>query len=402
MNILWVRAGGLLPVDTGGKIRSYNILRELAGRHSVTFFSFYEPHPNDLNPTLREIVEEVVCIPINVPNSKSVAEMREYAKNVLSLQPYSITKYCRANVRKELRTLLARNRYDAILCDFVFAAGVIPWEWPGLKVIMTHNVEAMIWKRHYDIARHPLWKAVSWREWQTMKRAERGYLKKADHVLAVSDTDRNSFLDFLPPGKLTVAPNGVDSEYFSPSPLSEIPASIAFVGSMDWMPNEDAVAYFVRDIFPLIRKRIPEASLCVVGRHPTARLKMLAARERQISLTGWVEDVRPYVARSAVCIVPLRIGSGTRIKIYEAMAMGKAIVSTSIGAEGLPVSDGENIVLADDPVQFADAVVYLLRDASERRRLGTAARAFVAGTCTWQKATESLERALAQTSRLSR
>lgn len=235
-----------------------------------------------------------------------------------------------------------------------------------------------------------------------MKRAERRYLKKADHVLAVSDTDRNSFLDFLPPGKLTVAPNGVDSEYFSPSPLSEIPASIAFVGSMDWMPNEDAVAYFVRDIFPLIRKRIPEASLCVVGRHPTARLKMLAARERQISLTGWVEDVRPYVARSAVCIVPLRIGSGTRIKIYEAMAMGKAIVSTSIGAEGLPVSDGENIVLADDPVQFADAVVYLLRDASERRRLGTAARAFVAGTCTWQKATESLERALAQTSRLSR
>lgn len=396
MNILWVKAGGLLPADTGGKIRSYNILRQLARRHSVTFFSFYASHPNDLNPTLREIFEEVVCIPLNLPRPKSFAEMREYGKNVLSLQPYSIAKYCRANVRKELRALLARNRYDVILCDFLFAAGVVPWDLPSAKVLFTHNVEAMIWKRHYDVARHPLWKAVSWREWQTMRRAEHGYLKKADHVLAVSETDRDNFLEVVSSGKITVVPTGVDSEYFSPSPHSEVPGSIVFVGSMDWMPNEDAVTYFVRDIFPLIRQRVPEVRLSVVGRDPTARLKALAARQTEISLTGWVQDVRPYVARSAVCIVPLRIGSGTRIKIYESMAMGKAVVSTSIGAEGLPVSHGDNIVLADDPTEFADAVVNLLCDASERRRLGAAARAFVAETYSWQKVTETVEQALAQ------
>jgi len=185
MKILWVKAGGLVPVDTGGKIRSYNILRELARRHSVTFFSFYGAHDNDAHPDLKNIFDRVVCVPLALPAPKSLAEMRDYGVHLLSMQPYGITKFCRPNVRLKLQALLKQETYDVILCDFMAAAGVIPWDWPTPKVLFTHNVEATIWRRHFQVATNPIWKAISWYEWQKMKDAERRCLVLAYRVLAV-------------------------------------------------------------------------------------------------------------------------------------------------------------------------------------------------------------------------
>jgi polysaccharide biosynthesis protein PslH len=257
-----------------------------------------------------------------------------------------------------------------------------------------HNVETMIWKRHYEVARNPLWKAISWREWQTMKRAERSYLRKADHVLAVSEADKVEFLDFLDPSKLSVVPTAVDSEYFAPPSESATTASIVFTGSMDWLPNEDAVFYFVKEILPLVRERVPSASVTIVGRNPSRRLLALADRESGVELTGWVEDVRPFIAKAAVSIVPLRIAGGTRIKIYEAMSMAKPVVSTSVGAEGLPVTNGQNILLADNPPDFAEAVVSLLTDDVRRKQMGSAARTFVSNSYSWPIVTDALASAL--------
>src|ERR1700676_2741583 len=221
MKILWVKAGGLVPPDTGGKIRSYNILRELARQHSVTFFSFYAAHEGDVHPDLKNIFERVVCLPLRLPAPKSLAELRDYSLGSLSPQPYNITKYCRPEVRNALRTLLQRENYDVIVCDFLVAAGVIPWDWPTPKVIFTHNVEAAIWRRHYEVATNPIWKAISWREWRKMEAAERRYLRLADHVLTVSETDTEAFASFLEPEKLTVIPTGVDLDYFQPMPAGE-------------------------------------------------------------------------------------------------------------------------------------------------------------------------------------
>jgi sugar transferase (PEP-CTERM/EpsH1 system associated) len=394
MKILWVKAGGLVPPDTGGKIRSYNILRELARRHSVTFFSFYAAHDSDLHPDLKDIFDRVVCVPLRLPAPKSLAEMRDYGIRWLSSEPYSITKYCRPDVRHRLHALLKQETYDVILCDFIFAAGVIPWDWPTPKVLFTHNVEATIWRRHYEVATNPIWKAISWWEWRKMEAAERRYLRLADRVLTVSETDRDAFAAFLDPGKLTMIPTGVDVDYFQPVPVEETPNSLVFTGSMDWLPNEDAILYFVDAILPLIKQQCPEVSLEVVGRSPSRKLQALAETEKSMRLTGWVEDIRPFVARDSICIVPLRIGGGTRLKIFEAMAMGKAVVSTSVGAEGLPVQSGENILLADTPNDFADSVVSLLRDANERRRLGTSARALVQEKYSWPRVAESFARTL--------
>ncbi len=383
MKILWAKAGGLVPPDTGGKIRSYNILRELARKHSVTFFSFYAAHPNDHHSSLTQIFDEAICLPLDLPQAKSPGELFDYLRYLFTFDSYSVMKYAKPSVRREFCALLARKKFDVILCDFMFAAPVIPWDFPCPKVLFTHNVEAMIWKRHYQVAKNPLWKVISWREWKTMETAERKYLQRADHVLAVSETDRDVFQEYVEPSKLTIVPTGVDIEFFKPSPGEESPDSLVFTGSMDWLPNEDGIVYFVEQVMPLIRQQIPSITLSVVGRKPSQRLQELASRDQSIHLTGWVEDVRPYVARGAVCIVPLRIGGGTRLKIYEAMAMGKAVVSTTIGAEGLPVQHGENILIADAPEDFARQTVTLLRDAGRRNQIGVAARNLVAENYTW-------------------
>jgi len=394
MKILWVKAGGLVPPDTGGKIRSYNILRELARHHSVTFFSFHAAHQNDAHPALKNRFDRVVSVPLSLPVSKSRADMLDYLIRLLSFNPYLITKYCRSEVRHKLRTLLQQETYDVIVCDFVSPAGVIPWDSPIPKVLFTHNVEAVIWRRHHEVATKPVWKAISWWEWRKMEAAERRYLRLADRVLTVSETDRDAFATFLDPQKITVIPTGVDVDYFQPLPVEEIPDSLVFTGSMDWLPNEDAIFFFVEAILPLIKQQCPALSLEVVGRNPSRKLQSLVETETSVRLTGWVEDIRPFLARGSVCIVPLRIGGGTRLKIFEAMSMGKAVVSTSVGAEGLPVQTWENIVLADAPNDFASSVITLLRDSNQRHRLGTAARILVNENYSWPKVAETFCRVL--------
>ena len=394
MKILWVKAGGLVPPDIGGKIRSYNILRQLAKHHQVTFFSFYAAHENDTHGKLSKIFHRVVLIPLDLPKAKGPGELLAYVAHLFSRDPYNLTKYCRPEVGRKLRALLQQGTYDIILCDFLAAAGVIPWDIPFPKVLFTHNVETVIWQRHLEVARNPLWKLVSWFEWKRMGAAERRYLQKADHVLVVSQNDRDMFAEFIEPRKLSVIQTGADTDFFRPSEQTEIPNSLVFTGSMDWLPNEDGIFYFVNEIFPLILSKVPDATLCVVGRNPSQRLKDLAARVPNFQLTGWVEDVRPYLAQGAVCIVPLRIGGGTRLKIYEAMSMGKAVVSTSIGAEGLPVKSRRHLLVADGPSSFAESTLQLLRDPSSREQLGRRARLLVEQNYSWATVSDDFSQVL--------
>jgi sugar transferase (PEP-CTERM/EpsH1 system associated) len=383
MKILWVKAGGLAPLDTGGKIRSFHILKELAHQHEVTVFTFYRELANDPHPALHSLFHSVETVPLKLPPAKSFEEGLWYARHLFSHLPHSIAKFCRPQVRRQLRSLVEREPPNVIVCDFIMPAPVIPWAFPCPKVVFTHNVEAQIWQRHYLTTRNPVWKAVTWREYRAMERAERHYLKLADHVLTVSEPDRNFFARLIDSAKITVIPTGVDTDYFHPDGGEEIPDRMVFTGSMDWMPNDDGMVYFLQEILPLIRQRSPQATLAVVGRKPGARLQALAASIPGVEVTGRVEDIRPYVKQAGVYIVPLRIGGGTRLKIFEAMALGKPVVSTTIGAEGLPVENRKNILLADDPQNFANAVVALIQSPALRLQLGQAARELVESGYSW-------------------
>jgi sugar transferase (PEP-CTERM/EpsH1 system associated) len=394
MRILWVKAGGLLPLDTGGKIRSYHILRELARRHEVTFFTFYGIHRGDVHRDLERLVARVVLVPLPLPAPRSFEECTEYARNLLTLRAYNIVKYCRPEVAERLSQLLQKEEHDVIVCDFLIASGVIPWDFRCPKVLFTHNVEATIWQRYYQVAKNPILKAVAWREYRTMARAERKYAARADHVLAVSEDDRDLFARFLDSRKISVIPTGVDVQYFQPSSARADPNSLVFTGSMDWLPNEDAVFYFVEQILPRIRSHVAKAKLVVVGRRPSQRLHALADRSEAVQITGEVADIRPYVQSASVYVVPLRVGGGTRLKIFEAMAMGKAVVSTSVGAEGLPVQHNDNIILANGAEEFARSVVELLRDSARRYELGHAARQLVEQNYSWSSASAQFDAVL--------
>jgi glycosyltransferase involved in cell wall biosynthesis len=233
-----------------------------------------------------------------------------------------------------------------------------------------------------------------------MMRFEGRTLARFDHVLAVSETDRATLQALYRPfvtAPISVVRTGVDTSYFTPGPESAVrQGEIVFVGSMDWTPNEDAVTYFCADILPRIRAAVPEARLRIVGRSPSPAVRRLA-EPGVVEVTGRVDDVRDELRTAEVCVVPLRVGGGTRLKIFEAMAAGTAVVSTSVGAEGLPVVDGRHLLVADDTRAFAAQVVDLLRSPGRRREMARAARELVVSNFDWSVVAGDLEEALLKT-----
>ena len=225
-------------------------------------------------------------------------------------------------------------------------------------------------------------------QWRRMRSYEGAECRRAAHVVAVSEADRGTFVKDYGVTSVSAVATGVDTDFFHPS-LTEAarPSEIVFTGSMDWMPNEDGITWFVQDVLPLVRSSVNGATLSIVGRNHTAGVQALATERGGIVVTGTVPDIRPYLERAAVVIVPLRVGGGTRLKIFEAMAMERAIVSTTIGAEGLPVTGGDDIRIADDATAFAAAVVQLLRDAPGARAIGIAAAAQVRQHFGWERVT---------------
>ena len=305
----------------------------------------------------------------------------ELATTLASPLPYTVRKYRSRAMRDRIRALLASAEYDLLLCDFLQPSVNCIDERFGPKVLFQHNVEAVIQQRQAAHATSPLARTYLHLEAAKLARFEGKAARMFDRCIMVSDDDCRTMQSEYGATNTVAVPTGVDVEYFAPADEGPAP-EIVFVGSMDWLPNQDAAAYFVHDILPRIRQVVP-ATFTIVGRNPPESLRRVAAALPFVHVTGTVDDVRPYVARAQACVVPLRIGGGTRIKIFEAMAMQKAIVSTSIGAEGLPITHDQDILLADDPAAFADCVVKLLQTPDTRRRLGETGRRLVASRFTW-------------------
>ncbi len=375
MRVLWVKAGKLLPVDTGGKIRSYNIVRRLAQDkdHEVTLFSYYggrrDPEYETALP--RQFPHsQIVCT--GTPESDGFRGVVDYLCRLPRLAPYSISKFTHTAVRKLVRSQLAAGRFDVAICDFLAPSLNFPQKLPIPCLLFQHNVESSLWRRMATTESHPLRKLSYTLEAARMSSYERRTLARFHHIVAVSENDRQLMLAMNPACEITVVPTGVDTQQFVVAPPSAAaPPRIVFTGSMDWEPNIDAMEYFCEQIWPRILAEFPHAIFQIVGRNPFAKVKRLASQSVQV--TGTVPSVTDYLRDATVVVVPLRIGGGTRLKIYEAMAMGKALVSTSIGAEGLSFESGRDLLLADDASSFAEAVLLLLRDAQVRRRVEQAA-----------------------------
>jgi sugar transferase (PEP-CTERM/EpsH1 system associated) len=398
MNILWLNAGLLLPLDKGGKLRSWHLMRHLARRHDISYLSFTDPSQTaaDLEG-MREVASDVVTVSRTDPSKGTPRFYVDAARYLLDPVPYAVAKYRASEYRAAIERLTQQRRFDAVVCDFLPPVVNLPETFDAPTILFTHNVESEIWRRHVENAKNPLMRLLLREQWHRMLRFERSALERFDLVLCVSDADRQTLARLYPDavkGPAHIIKTGVDTEYFAPAvPRASARTHLVFTGSMDWLPNEDGMLYFVREILPRIRQAEPEATLSIIGRSPTPAVTRLA-ETAGIEVTGRVEDVRPHIAAGSVYIVPLRIGGGTRLKIFEAMAMGKAVVSTTVGAEGLPVTPGRDIVIADEPVRFAQAVVHLMRDAESRRRIETSARRLVVDRYDWSAVASDFEDAL--------
>jgi sugar transferase (PEP-CTERM/EpsH1 system associated) len=391
VQILWLKTELLHPVDKGGKIRTYQMLKELKRDHQITYLTLDDGSAAvDAREKATEYCHDVISIPNHTSEKFSAAFYSELASNLLSPLPYAIKKYDSAPMLKQIVQLGASRRFDVIVCDFLAPAVNVPEDSPCPTVLFQHNVEAMIWKRHYQVQTNPLKRAYLWTQWRKMRKFERESCRRFDTVVTVSREDREVIKREYEAENVYDVPTGVDVEFFRPSsdvdPLSN---NLVFTGSMDWLPNEDAIRYFTEQIMPLIRQKISDVTLTVVGRNPYPGLVELSKRDDSIVVTGRVDDVRPFMEKAAVYVVPLRIGGGTRLKIFEAIAMEKAVVSTSVGAEGLPVRNDEELILADTPEAFAGAVVRLLQDPEIAHRLGQRGAARVREMFGWRRVAEN-------------
>ena len=398
MRILWLNANLLLPLDKGGKIRTWHLMRHLARRHEVTYLTFATDAEAEAHrPAMRDVCSELVSVPWQDAPKGTLRFYASVASHLVDPLPYAVAKYRSAAYRRAVDAQLDGGGFDRIVCDFLVPAVNLRPALPCPSILFTHNVEAEIWRRHAENARGAPARALYRQQWRRMQRFEGRTLARFDRILAVSDADRDTFRQLYPAearAPIDVVPTGVDTSFFTPTPEAFLrPKHLAFVGSMDWMPNEDAVLFFCREILPRVRRAEPDVTLSIVGRSPTPAVRRLA-QEAGVEVTGTVDDVRQHLGPACATIVPLRVGGGTRLKIFEAMAAGKAVVSTTIGAEGLPTESGRHLLIADGADGFADAVVQVLRDPDLRRRLEREARTLVTRHYDWAAAATHLERSL--------
>jgi glycosyltransferase involved in cell wall biosynthesis len=382
MRILWVKMGGLWPSTTGGRVRSLRTISELARRHEVTVITTHGPGDDPEGLTARLADCRVVSIPYLPPKRGSAAFPAAVARSWFSRYPVDLCKWQVPEVRRQVEELIQDGAVDLCVTDFLFAAVNVPTGGHVPTVLFEHNVEYIIWQRLCALETNPVKRALFEIEWRKLRASEAAACHRADLTIAVSEDDRERLEEIAPGIRAASIPTGVDTTYFSPNGFHEVPSRLVFSGSMDWHPNEDAVLHFVDAILPRIRAEVPDVSFTVVGRNPTARVRALA-EQPGIFITGTVDDVRPSIAQGSVYVVPLRAGGGTRLKIFEALAMAKPVVSTTVGAEGLGLQPGRDYIAADDPGAFADGVVSLLRDPARRLALGDAGRTLVDTCYSW-------------------
>lgn len=383
MHILWLKIGGLWPVDRGGRRRTFEILAALCRRHTVTLITTHGEHdsPRALQLALPRC--RLISVPYTLPARGTAAFAWALLRSWSSVLPVDLLKCRVPAVMATATRALAENDVDVVVADFLAAFANVPkTQLPTL--LFEHNVEHVIWRRLAESERRPLRRALLELEWRKMRHCERRAVGRANVTVAVSDADRSLLAGLAPSGRTAVVATGVDTRFFSRNGFAETPHRIAFCGAMDWYPNEHAVRWFLTEIWPRIRRAEPAATFCVIGRNPSDQLAA-AVHSAGAELTGTVTDVRPFLGAAEAVVVPLAIGGGTRLKIFEALAMGKAVVSTTIGAEGLPLVKGRHILIADSAPAMARQVIGLLRNPKRRRALAEAGRKLVQQHFSWSQ-----------------
>lgn len=375
------------PPDGGVWIRSFNTLRQLDRAFDVTalFFERTGRPDHDVDHAVEQLSQLAPTEVFSVPQDGSALRKAvDHTASLLTGRVFTIYKHRSGEYRRRLERLVATGDFALAHVDSIDLATHLPLLRELPVVLVHHNVESQLLRRRSEAEGNPLARWYVSRQARLQMREERRWCPCVDINVTVSEQDRETFRSISPDARYEVIPNGVDVRTFTPAPAGEDEQGLVFVGGAGWFPNRDGMEYFANDILPRIRDMAQgDPSVTWVGGADEA-LRDRFDREHGVNMTGYVDDIREYVRSAACYVVPLRVGGGSRLKILDAWAMGKAIVSTSRGCEGLDVRDGENMLVRDDPDSFARAVVRLLEDDSRRRRLGRMARQTAVEKYSWE------------------
>lgn len=364
------------PPTNGLELRVWAILRSLASLgYSVDLLCFGDPAYRDA-PEIRSVCHSVDVVPHVTAGVSRALDIPGRLRLLFSPCPYAVARSRSPEMEKRIRLRLEAHSYRALWFEETYLLANLPASPPVPMVIDHHNSEYTLVRRYLARERNPIRLVYGWLEALKLRAWERNTSRRADLILTCSEVDRTIFENLAQRVPALVVPNVIDTEQYSPvePPITK---TILYTGGMDWYPNREAVRYFAREIMPKVREAIPGVRFVAAGRNPSEAFRKSFADLSDLEFRGAVPDMRNEIAKAAVCVVPLRIGSGTRLKILEAAAMGKPVVSTSIGAEGLKFKNGREIILADDPGSFAQAVIKLLDNDRLRQSIGRAARARV-------------------------
>jgi len=389
MKVLWVNTNFMHPTTKGGQIRTLEMLRHLSRWHQIHYVAIENPAYPEGPARAHEYCAKAYPFQYRIPDKRSPAFWLELARGLVSSTPVAVERFHPPGLREFLEELIARERFDRAVVDHLAPTSYFPCL--ERAVFFQHNVETVIWRRRARHS-HALSRWYNGMQARRMLEYEGRVSRAAGQIVAVSETDAGEMRRLFGAERVAVIPTGVNLEYFArPAAAADPAAGLVFVGSMDWMPNVDGVLWFAREVLPAIRRASPECRLTIAGRLPPPEIRRLAEEDPRIRVTGTVPDIRPYVWEAAVSIVPLRIGGGTRLKIYESMAARVPVVSTTVGAEGLSVHPPEDIRIADSAEDFAQACRALLTDGALRRQVAEAAWQMVSSRYSWEQVARSFD-----------
>ena len=397
LNVLYVSQMPASPPRFGAQARIHGLMTQLARRHNLTAAMLVDDEfdADECRRAMQAYCREVVLVP-NHYGQEGVAKRLLQVRSLASIRSFERLRASLPELQQSLDRILRAKRFDVVNLEFPYLGHYRLRQAPsGMKppalVVDSHEIA-------YDLARQfarsggsvgrRVYAGANWRK---LRREELRTYSEADGVYLCSAADERRLLNELPGVRTAVVPNAADVEYFQPRATDPPPdgRTVVYFGLLSTVPNIDAMVHFVRDIWPRIAKARPDARFKIIGGRPPPSLQALAGP--RVELTGFVSDLRPHVAAAAAIVVPLRLGGGTRLKIVEAMAMGKAIVSTTLGAEGIEAVAGRDILLEDEPGAFAEAVNRLLVEPDLAARIGRSARQLAMERYGWSEAARTLE-----------
>lgn len=392
MKILYLLPYNPVPPVFGGAIRIYHILNSLAQSHEVTVAGFGDQQDSSKLTSEFPLQSNDIHL-VDRPDGK-LHVVKSFIQSLVSGQSHWHCQAKSPQLQEMLDKLISKNEFDVIHSEFPVLADY-ELDTNAIKVLDSHNVEYDNFRRMAEGSVNPFRKFYYWLESRKFYREEIKVASDQDAVLVTSRRDAVLLDADVPQIPKYIIPNGVDLKYFEPESKSPEPYSMVFVGMMKYLPNEDAMMFFLDEVLPRVIEEIPEAKIYIVGSNPGDAL--LSRQNKHIEVTGFVDDVRPFINRASVYVVPLRMGGGTRLKILEAMAMEKPIVTTSIGCEGLGLQDKETAMIDDKAEDFAESVIELLRNRELASRLTIKAKKLVREKFSWKVVGSQLQEAYFKT-----